>query len=524
MRAPAAPRRHRPALGDHRPDPRLQPRLRRPDDRPDQGLRRAHRTPRPDRGRRPRRLCRAARRHRRALRQHAHRLHPGAGPGLPDHRRPAAARRLARPHRRRHQGSDGRPARAAACRPYRGLRRPRWRHLHQRAQCRRHLHHPRPLRPSAATPDASATGRAPGLPGPPRRNPGSQHLRHRPAPGARRRHRRRLEALRPGPGSAGRRGARGRRRPAHRRAQPDRRPRPCLHPLQHPHAAHLRRYRPGPRRAAGRPGRARHRDARGLSGLGLRQRLQLHRPHLPGHRPGRRPLPQRPRRRRPLRHPLDQRRHGPARPPSPASRNEPAPTASPATTSSPPPRCRVRPPPAPAPARPSAAVEQVAAEVLPDGFAIEWTELALQEKLAGNTTIIAFTLSVLFVFLVLAALYESWLLPLGRHPHRADVPAGRPARRQPPRHGQQRPGADRLHRADRLGRQERHPHRRVRQAGRGRARPDAHRRRRRGRPHPAAPDPHDLARLHPRRRAAAPRRRAPAPSSARPWAPPSSSA
>ncbi len=59
-----------------------------------------------------------------------------------------------------------------------------------------------------------------------------------------------------------------------------------------------------------------------------------------------------------------------------------------------------------------AKVEQVAAEVLPDGFGIEWTELALQEKLAGNTTIIAFTLSVLFVFLVLAALYESWLLPL----------------------------------------------------------------------------------------------------------------
>jgi len=57
-------------------------------------------------------------------------------------------------------------------------------------------------------------------------------------------------------------------------------------------------------------------------------------------------------------------------------------------------------------------VEEVAAEVLPDGFGFEWTELALQEKLAGNTTLIAFTLSVVFVFLVLAALYESWLLPL----------------------------------------------------------------------------------------------------------------
>ena len=36
---------------------------------------------------------------------------------------------------------------------------------------------------------------------------------------------------------------------------------------------------------------------------------------------------------------------------------------------------------------------------------------ALQEKLAGNTAILAFALAVVFVFLLLAALYESWLLP-----------------------------------------------------------------------------------------------------------------
>lgn len=58
------------------------------------------------------------------------------------------------------------------------------------------------------------------------------------------------------------------------------------------------------------------------------------------------------------------------------------------------------------------AVEQLAASVLPEGFTFEWTELALQEKLAGNTAIIAFALGVVFVFLLLAALYESWLLPL----------------------------------------------------------------------------------------------------------------
>ena len=58
------------------------------------------------------------------------------------------------------------------------------------------------------------------------------------------------------------------------------------------------------------------------------------------------------------------------------------------------------------------AMEGLAAKVLPSGFGFEWTEIALQEKLAGNTSIIAFGLAVLFVFLLLAALYESWLLPL----------------------------------------------------------------------------------------------------------------
>jgi hydrophobic/amphiphilic exporter-1 (mainly G- bacteria), HAE1 family len=59
-----------------------------------------------------------------------------------------------------------------------------------------------------------------------------------------------------------------------------------------------------------------------------------------------------------------------------------------------------------------AAVEKIARERLPDGFGFEWTEIALQEKIAGNTAIIAFGLAVVFVYLLLAALYESWLLPL----------------------------------------------------------------------------------------------------------------
>jgi hydrophobe/amphiphile efflux-1 (HAE1) family protein len=58
------------------------------------------------------------------------------------------------------------------------------------------------------------------------------------------------------------------------------------------------------------------------------------------------------------------------------------------------------------------AIEKIAAERLPPGFGFEWTEIALQEKLAGNTAVIAFGMAVVFVFLLLAALYESWLLPL----------------------------------------------------------------------------------------------------------------
>jgi hydrophobe/amphiphile efflux-1 (HAE1) family protein len=59
-----------------------------------------------------------------------------------------------------------------------------------------------------------------------------------------------------------------------------------------------------------------------------------------------------------------------------------------------------------------AAIEKIASERLPPGFGFEWTEIALQQKLAGNTALVAFGLAVVFVFLLLAALYESWTLPL----------------------------------------------------------------------------------------------------------------
>ena len=49
---------------------------------------------------------------------------------------------------------------------------------------------------------------------------------------------------------------------------------------------------------------------------------------------------------------------------------------------------------------------------LPNGMSFEWTELTYQEILAGNTMIVIFPLCVLFAYLVLAAQYESWTLPL----------------------------------------------------------------------------------------------------------------
>jgi multidrug efflux pump subunit AcrB len=57
-------------------------------------------------------------------------------------------------------------------------------------------------------------------------------------------------------------------------------------------------------------------------------------------------------------------------------------------------------------------MQRLAAQTLPDGFSYEWTTLAFQQIRAGNTAVFAFILAVVFVFLVLAAQYESLLLPL----------------------------------------------------------------------------------------------------------------
>jgi hydrophobe/amphiphile efflux-1 (HAE1) family protein/NodT family efflux transporter outer membrane factor (OMF) lipoprotein len=57
-------------------------------------------------------------------------------------------------------------------------------------------------------------------------------------------------------------------------------------------------------------------------------------------------------------------------------------------------------------------MEELAAKILPRGLKIEWTELSLLQILAGNTAVYIFPLCVLMMFLVLAAQYESWSLPL----------------------------------------------------------------------------------------------------------------
>ena len=59
-----------------------------------------------------------------------------------------------------------------------------------------------------------------------------------------------------------------------------------------------------------------------------------------------------------------------------------------------------------------AAAERIAQEVLPRGVRFEWTDLTYQEILAGNAALWIFPISILLVFLVLAAQYESLTLPL----------------------------------------------------------------------------------------------------------------
>ena len=140
------------------------------------------------------------------------------------------------------------------------------------------------------------------------------------------------------------------------------------------------------------------------------------------------------------------------------------------------------------------------AKKLPPGIGYEWTGLTFEEQASGNQAPMLYGLSILVVFLCLAALYESWSVPLAvvlviplgvvgalsaamlRGADQRRLPAGGPAHHHGP------------------GGEERHPDRGVRR-GRGEGR-QVPLRRGDGSGAPApAPHPDDLARLHRRRRA-----------------------
>ncbi|WP_025039696.1 efflux RND transporter permease subunit [Nitrosospira briensis] len=59
-----------------------------------------------------------------------------------------------------------------------------------------------------------------------------------------------------------------------------------------------------------------------------------------------------------------------------------------------------------------ARLKEIAGEILPDGMMLEWTDLSYQQVTQSNAKLIVFPLAVMLAFLVLAALYESWTLPL----------------------------------------------------------------------------------------------------------------
>jgi hydrophobe/amphiphile efflux-1 (HAE1) family protein len=138
-----------------------------------------------------------------------------------------------------------------------------------------------------------------------------------------------------------------------------------------------------------------------------------------------------------------------------------------------------------------AAIEKIAETRLPSGFGFEWTEIALQEKLAGNTAAVAFGLAVVFVFLLLVAAACGYS-------DCADVHSGGDDRRQHARARPKHPGRDRVGRARGSRGKERDFDRRVCQTGRGRRQVAGGSGDRSG-PHPPASDPDDIARLHPGR-------------------------
>jgi hydrophobe/amphiphile efflux-1 (HAE1) family protein len=112
-------------------------------------------------------------------------------------------------------------------------------------------------------------------------------------------------------------------------------------------------------------------------------------------------------------------------------------------------------------------MEVLAKRVLPPGTNFEWTDLAHQQEQQGTPTLVIFATSALFVFLVLAAQYESWKMPLSIVlivPMCLLAYGHRPAR---PGHADRHSRPDRVRGAGRFGCKERDPDRGVRAATAG---------------------------------------------------------
>jgi len=107
-------------------------------------------------------------------------------------------------------------------------------------------------------------------------------------------------------------------------------------------------------------------------------------------------------------------------------------------------------------------ITEIAGKVLPNGMSFEWTDLSFQEATQGTASLLVFPVAILLAFLVLAALYESLLLPLAGDLDRADVHAFGAGRCQAVRRRQQHLRAGRPRGTDGPGVQERDPDRGVR--------------------------------------------------------------
>ena len=184
----------------------------------------------------------------------------------------------------------------------------------------------------------------------------------------------------------------------------------------------------------------------------------------------------------------------------------PAPIVCRATTCTRPPKSRAPRRPAFRPARPWQRWNGSRPNSCQTGFAYEWTELALQEKLAGNTGLLVFAAAACSSSSAPRRPVRKLVAAARGRPDRADVPAAGRQRPALAGHGREHPGAGRLRGPDRARRQERDPDRGVRASGRGRGQGSVRGGNRR-RADAAAPDPDDVVRLHPWRGAAGDRER-----------------